>query len=489
MTRRALIRSLRLLVLVCLLSAVCRTGSAQSDVAVQSDVMVAMRDGVRLATDVYLPANDGQPLAGPWPTILTRTPYSKEVRQDRRRVLRRARLRLRGPGHARAIQLRRRLAHAHRRRARRLRRVRVDRKATLVQRPGGHDRHVLRRRHAACPGHGAAAATRDGDPGRRDVEPRLRQHAQRRRLRAAILELDLFQYRTQGSRQSRDPATAAVLRQMAKDRRDYLVNLPLRRGTTPLKLASEYEDWLVEAMGHGTNDDFWKQNNIIDYADQYKDIPIYLVGGWYDSWGSNTTANYRALSKTISGPVYLIMGPWVHGAQGGSSHGQVSLGDEAAIADPLRLATPVVRPLAQGRRQRRRPPRSLRHAGADLRDGLGRRSKDRHRPAPPRRLLAQRARVAARPHAIYAVLPASRRQPVARQARWLERFDELPVRSGPAGAHHRRQHFLGHGHSARRRLRPARRRAHMELRRSRSRFRPATTWWFFKPNRWPKTWR
>ena len=36
------------------------------------DVMVAMRDGVKLATDVYLPAGDG-----PFPAILTRMPYGK----------------------------------------------------------------------------------------------------------------------------------------------------------------------------------------------------------------------------------------------------------------------------------------------------------------------------------------------------------------------------------------------------------------------------
>lgn len=35
-------------------------------------VMVAMRDGVRLATDVYLPAGPG-----PWPTVLIRLPYDK----------------------------------------------------------------------------------------------------------------------------------------------------------------------------------------------------------------------------------------------------------------------------------------------------------------------------------------------------------------------------------------------------------------------------
>jgi uncharacterized protein len=36
------------------------------------DVMVPMRDSVRLATDVFLPLGDG-----PWPVLLERTPYDK----------------------------------------------------------------------------------------------------------------------------------------------------------------------------------------------------------------------------------------------------------------------------------------------------------------------------------------------------------------------------------------------------------------------------
>jgi predicted acyl esterase len=40
--------------------------------ATATEAMVAMRDGVKLATSVYLP--DG---SGPWPVIVTRTPYSK----------------------------------------------------------------------------------------------------------------------------------------------------------------------------------------------------------------------------------------------------------------------------------------------------------------------------------------------------------------------------------------------------------------------------
>src|SRR5206468_1186208 len=46
------------------------------------DVMVPMRDGTRLATDLYRPAGpDGEPLPGPFPTILCRTPYDKTDRR------------------------------------------------------------------------------------------------------------------------------------------------------------------------------------------------------------------------------------------------------------------------------------------------------------------------------------------------------------------------------------------------------------------------
>jgi putative CocE/NonD family hydrolase len=37
--------------------------------------MVAMRDGVKLATDIYRPVRDGKPLEEKTTVILTRTPY------------------------------------------------------------------------------------------------------------------------------------------------------------------------------------------------------------------------------------------------------------------------------------------------------------------------------------------------------------------------------------------------------------------------------
>jgi len=41
------------------------------------DVMLPMRDGVKLATDIYLPFKDGQRAAGRFPTVVARTPYNK----------------------------------------------------------------------------------------------------------------------------------------------------------------------------------------------------------------------------------------------------------------------------------------------------------------------------------------------------------------------------------------------------------------------------
>ena len=41
-------------------------------------VMVPMRDGVNLATNIYLPSGEG-----PWPVVLTRTPYDKDGLDNR----------------------------------------------------------------------------------------------------------------------------------------------------------------------------------------------------------------------------------------------------------------------------------------------------------------------------------------------------------------------------------------------------------------------
>ncbi|HVF91026.1 MAG TPA: CocE/NonD family hydrolase [Blastocatellia bacterium] len=76
--------ALRGLLLLCLASALQFAAPAQARQAPaaspqaapvrRSDEMVAVRDGVKLATSVYLPEGKG-----PWPAVLVRTPYNKEL--------------------------------------------------------------------------------------------------------------------------------------------------------------------------------------------------------------------------------------------------------------------------------------------------------------------------------------------------------------------------------------------------------------------------
>ncbi len=307
---------------------------AEYQVAAERSVMVPMADGVRLSTDIYRPAKAGEPLAGKFPTILTRTPYNKTgskslgeyyaargyvfVAQDTR-----GRYESQGIWHWVTDDGPDGVATA----------------AWIGKQPWSDGKigmigtsYVGGTQHAVamekCPELATVipvdAVSNQGYASMRN---------------GGAFELRfwnwIFLQAAKGSRQARDPAQAAMLSDLAANRLEYLPHLPLRAGATPLKHAPEYEAWLVEAMAHGANDEFWSQNNIIDHADKYKDIPIYLVGGWYDSWASNTTANFVALNKAIRGPVYMIMGPWIHGQQGAYKHGQVSFGEEAAIADPL----------------------------------------------------------------------------------------------------------------------------------------------------------
>lgn len=68
-----------LLVVGCLAALRAGARDAEFEGNVTANVMVPMRDGVKLATDVYRPARQGKPVDGRFPIILSRTPYNKSV--------------------------------------------------------------------------------------------------------------------------------------------------------------------------------------------------------------------------------------------------------------------------------------------------------------------------------------------------------------------------------------------------------------------------
>lgn len=295
--------------------------------------MVAMRDGVRLATDLYLPVRDGKLASGKWPTILMRSPYNKAEDESDGRYF---------AAHGYACVFQDTRGRYHSEGAWHMLTDDgpdgVDTCHWIVRQPWSDGKigtmgtsYVGGTQHAIAMERAPELTTAIPIDAMSDMG-----YASMRNGGAFELRFWNWIYSItgpNGSRQSRDPATASMLKDMMQNRRHYLMNLPLRRGTTPLKFIPEYEDWLVEALAHGANDDFWKQNDVIDHPDLYKDIPLYLVGGWYDSWAGNTAANFTVLSRRLKGPVYLIMGPWIHDGQGSYQHGQVTFGPAAAIPD------------------------------------------------------------------------------------------------------------------------------------------------------------
>ena len=97
----------------------------------------------------------------------------------------------------------------------------------------------------------------------------------------------------------------------------------------------------------------------------------------------------------------------------------------------------LVRPLAEGRGERRRG----RSVGARLRDGRRRRTSHARGPHLRRRPLARRAGLAAAERGRDAALSARRRRTLPRAARH-GRADQLPLRSAPSGPDAGRQCFL-----------------------------------------------
>jgi putative CocE/NonD family hydrolase len=312
------------------LSGITSAQTAASDVEVEKNVMVSMRDGVKLATDIYRPVS----MSGKLPVILTRLPYNKNGAQKQGEYFARhgyvfvaqdtrGRYASEGVWHWMTDDAP----------------DGVDCAKWIIGQSWSDGKiGMIGTSYVGGTQHAMALASAPGLATVIPVDAVSNGGVQSMR-NAGAFEMRFWNWIMlnggKGSNAAQDPGTEAVLKEMADNRLSYIANLPLRRGATPLKLAPEYEEWLINAMRHGANDEFWGQNNIIDHATGYKDIPVYLVGGWYDSWAGNTTSNFRALTPVLKSDVFLIMGPWIHGQQAKSSHGMVDFGREAAIADEL----------------------------------------------------------------------------------------------------------------------------------------------------------
>jgi uncharacterized protein len=307
--------------------------AAESDVAVETDVLIPMRDGVRLAADIYRPAKDGQPVAGRFPTLLTRTPYNKSGSAGEGRYYAargynvvandvRGRFASQGTWRLMADDPKDGFDVVEWIAAQRWSDGKVGTFGTSY--PGG-TQHALAE---LSPPHLTTMVPVDalsncGVAGMR--------HGGAFELR--FLNWIFNQGAASSHAALKDPALKAALEENGRRVRQHVDQLPFHRGTTPLKVVPEYEAWLFEALRSGPESPSWtiKGMSVVDHVADYADVPVLHVTGWYDSWTRQVTMNYEALSQAKRSPQRLTIGPWVHGAQGSNVAGEVEFTDDARL--------------------------------------------------------------------------------------------------------------------------------------------------------------
>lgn len=299
----------------------------------QENVMVPMRDGVRLATDIYRPAMKGIPVEEKLPILLQRTPYNKKnstfVEQAQYFVQR---------GYVVAIQDCRG----------RYKSEGVFVKYVDEPRDGYDAIEWLARNTPYGNGdvgtwglsygaHVQASAAKLNPPHLKTIVVNM--GGTSNGWTHAVGNHGAFELKQMiwAFNQIREETNNPVVNEMmAKEKiTDWLTVYPLRKGLSPLSIAPNFEDYVLEMMSHVNYDDYWKGMgaNWVEYYKQTSDIPMIHISGWYDAYCESALTNYLGLSRVKKSPVRLLMGPWVHGRINQTYAGNVEFGLDASISD------------------------------------------------------------------------------------------------------------------------------------------------------------
>lgn len=303
------------------------------------DVMIAMRDGVRLATDIYMPADS----EGPFHVVLERTPYGKHLPS-------RAEL---APG-SDAPMPREETAAAFCAAGYALIfqdcRGRHRSQGTFTkytaEAPDGYDTIAWIADQRWCSGKvgtmGLSYAAHTQMAAACLAPPALSgmildsggfSNAYRCGIRqGGAFELKQATWAWNHAQDSRaceaDPTLRAAL--AAEDVVAWFKRMPWSKGNSPVRWEPEYEAYLLDQWHHGNFDDYWKVVGLYaaGYYDEIPDIPVLLMSSWYDVYVPTTFENLAGLNHGIHRP-QVIMGPWTHGNRTKRIFGDVDFGPDA----------------------------------------------------------------------------------------------------------------------------------------------------------------
>jgi len=328
------------------------------DVAVHRDTRVAMRDGIRLATDIYRPAAGGVVDDRPLPVILERTPYGKrersrsEIEPGDAEPMTRPELALSfvRAGYVVVFQDCRGRYGSEGTFTKYLSEGEdgYDTCAWIVDQPwcngrigtmglsyAAHTQMAL----ACLAAPGLAAMVVDSGGFSNAYREGIRQ--------GGAFELKQATWAFNNAKESpeakRDPVLRAALE--AEDIRAWFAAMPWSEGRSPVRAHPEYEAYLLEQWRAGTFDASWRKVGL--YAEGFYDkippVPIVLMSSWYDVYANTTFANYAGLKASGARPLQVIMGPWLHGNRQSTFSGDADFGSSAPISGNLTTSWAGVR--------------------------------------------------------------------------------------------------------------------------------------------------
>lgn len=308
------------------------------------NVMIAMRDGITLATDIYLP---NAPQSGKsWPVVIERTPYNKSAHS-------RSEVNLNGQKISRAQMA---AAFAKRGMAVVFQDCRgrygsggqfikyineaydgFDTYAWLLNQPWcngkigsmGLSYAAHTQLAVACLNpKGLCAMVLDSGGFANAYQCGIRQ--------GGAFELKQATWAFKQAKLS-PKAKANPLIQQALDQEnifDWFANMPWQPSHSPLRHVPEYENYLFTLWQMGEFNEYWQQLGIYaqGFYDTLPDIPVLMMSSWYDAYVPSTLSNFGAFAKSgRKSPQRLIMGPWLHGDRNITISGDVEFGIAAAF--------------------------------------------------------------------------------------------------------------------------------------------------------------
>jgi len=313
------------------------------DVAISRSVKVTARDGVRLSVDIYRPAKDGEALPGPFPAVMTRSPY--DTRSGK------------GPsgqaGNGEFFAKHGYLYVVQDARGR----FESEGEFVLLNQDGedGYDVIEWLAARPYCDGmigtQGSSLRAWNQNATALLRPPHLKamwvNQGGSNGLTSAIRHNGAFELRwfgwavTQGIHSQEahaDPAIQTAMIRAGENMYDWLCRLPWSEGNSPLAPLPTWEKWALELYRNGDDGPFWlnPSRNFAPYRDQSADIPTVYAGAWYDSYARSSIENFLAMDARASHQ-YLLMGAGVHGGPNFDNRmtGQVDMGPGSTIKGNL----------------------------------------------------------------------------------------------------------------------------------------------------------